>query len=74
MRLLFWLNKISSIPPITVYDGDPLQYEIFITAFVKGVERKTTDKSNRLHYLEQYTRGYPKELVHSCRHLPPVEG
>ena len=66
----------STLPPrdIPVYDGDPLQFEAFIRAFERGVERKTDDESDCLHYLEQYTRGQPKDLVRSCQHLPPAQG
>ena len=74
--LLVQQNLSSTLPPrdIPVYDGDPLQYEVFIRAFERGVERKTDDYSDCLHFLEQYTRGHPKDLVRSCQHLPPAQG
>lgn len=74
--LLTQQNLSSTLPPrdIPVYDGDPLQYGVFIRAFERGVERKTDDYSDCLHFLEQYTRGYPQDLVDSCQHLPSAEG
>lgn len=74
--LLAQQNLSSTLPPrdIPVYDGDPLQYEVFIRAFGRGVERKTDDYSDCLHFLEQYTIGHPKDFVRSCQHLPPAQG
>jgi len=72
--LLAQQNLSSTLPPrdIPVYDGDPLQYEVFIRAFERGVERKTDEPSDCLHFLEQYTRGHPKDLVHSCQHMSSI--
>ena len=70
-------QNISSVLParnLPVFDGDPLQYKSFIRAFENGVEKKTNNPSDCLHFLEQYTRGQPKDLVHSCQHLPPDQG
>lgn len=66
----------SVLPPrdIPVFDGDPLQYKSFIRAFENGVEVKSTNWSDCLHFLEQYTRGQPRDLVHSCQHLPVEQG
>lgn len=59
---------------IPVFDGDPLQYGSFIRAFEQGIERKTNINQDRLYYLEQYTRGEPRELVRSCFHMPENSG
>lgn len=74
--LLAQQSLSSTLPPrvIPVYDGDPLQYEVFRRAFERGVEKKCDDYSDCLHFLEQYTRGHPKDLVRSCQHLPPAQG
>lgn len=57
-----------------MFEGDPLQYRSFIRAFENGVEAKTEYWSDYLHFLEQYNRGQPKDLVHSCQHLPSEQG
>ncbi|KAM9723391.1 uncharacterized protein ACNS7B_018815 isoform 1-T1 [Menidia menidia] len=70
-------QNLSSILPsrnIPVFDGDPLQYRSFMNAFENGVEAKTDNSSDCLHFLEQFTRGQPKDLVHSCQHLSPDQG
>ena len=74
--LLVQQNLCSNLPSrnIPVFDGDPLQYRSFIRAFENGVEEKTDNWSDCLHFLEQYTRGQPKDLVHSCQHLPSEQG
>lgn len=74
--MLVQQNQSSVLPPrnIPVFDGDPLQYRSFIRAFENGVEAKTSNLSDCLHFLEQYTRGQPRDLVHSCQHLPSELG
>lgn len=56
-----------------MFDGDPLQYISLIRAFEQGVEEKAS-KGNCLYYLEQFTRGQPRELVRSCLHMTPELG
>ena len=74
--LLVQQNLSSSLPPrdIPPFNGDPLQYQAFMRAFENGVEEKTTNLGDCLHYLEQYTRGQPRDIVQSCQHLPPDQG
>lgn len=69
-------NISSVLPPrnLQIFDGDPLQYKSFIRAFENVVEKKTNNPSDCLQFLEQYTRGQPKDLVHSCQHIPPDQG
>lgn len=59
---------------IPVFDGNPMQYRSFIRAFEQCVEAKTTNKGDCLYYLEQFTRGQPKDLVRSCQHMMPDRG
>nr|XP_054593643.1 uncharacterized protein LOC129160669 [Nothobranchius furzeri] len=59
---------------IPVYDGNPLQFNSFIKAFEHCVESKTSNKGDCLYYLEQYTRGQPRDLVRSCLHLTADRG
>ena len=74
--LLVQQNLSSALPSrnIPVFDGDPLHYRSFIKAFENGVEEKTSNWSDRLHFLEQYTSGEPRNLVHSCQHMPSEMG
>ncbi|XP_014834503.1 PREDICTED: uncharacterized protein LOC106912190 [Poecilia mexicana] len=68
-------QQSMTLPPrdIPVFDGDPLQYRTFIKAFEQGVEIKAT-KADCLYYLEQFTKGQPRELVRSCQHMDPDYG
>lgn len=74
--LLIQQQCLSSLPrrEIPFFDGDPLKYNTFIRVFENGVERNTKNCSNKLYFLEQYTRGHPKELVRSSQHLNPERG
>lgn len=38
-------------------------------AFECNIEEKTSDASDCLHFLEQFTRGQPRQLVRSCQHM-----
>ncbi len=69
-------GDVASLPPrvIPIFDGDPLQFAAFIQAFEHGIERKTTNAQDCLYYLEQYTRGQPRELVRSCHHMSAEQG
>lgn len=68
-------QRLVSLPPrdIPTFEGDPLQYRAFIKAFEHGVEEKA-GQADCLYYLEQFTRGQPRELVRSCHHMAPERG
>ncbi len=68
-------QHLLSLPTrdIPTFEGDPLQYKAFIKAFENGVEDKAS-AADCLYYLEQFTRGQPKELVRSCQHMSPERG
>ncbi|KAK0148069.1 hypothetical protein N1851_012226 [Merluccius polli] len=74
--LLVQQHNISHLPKreIQMFDGDPLHYHAFIRAFVRNVEERTGDAGDCLHFLAQYTRGEPRELVRSCQQMPAVRG
>ena len=74
--LLIQQQCLSSLPrtEIQIFDGDPLKYNTFIRAFENGVKRNTKNCSDKLYFLEQYTKSHPKELVRSCQHLNPERG
>lgn len=74
--LLVQQNNLSSLPPreVPFFDGDPLRYHDFMRTFEEVVEKKSSGYADSLHFLEQYTRGQPKELVRSCQHMIPSQG
>ncbi len=57
--LLVWQHKQASLPArqIPVFEGNPLNYQIFIRAFQHNIEEKTNSCQDTLYYLEQYTSG-----------------
>ncbi len=69
-------QALASLPPqaIPEFDGDPLKYAALIRAFEQAIEKKTTDKHECLYYLEQHTRGQPRELVRSCYNMASGQG
>lgn len=68
-------QRSVTLPPrdIPIFDGDPLHYRTFVKAFEQGVENKAT-AADSLYYLEQFTRGQPRELVQSCQHMASDHG
>ncbi|KAK7930431.1 hypothetical protein WMY93_006826 [Mugilogobius chulae] len=67
---------LSALPKreIPIFDGNPLKYHSFIKAFENGVERNTTNSSDKLYFLKQYTTRQAKDLVRSCQHLDSDKG
>ncbi len=68
-------QRSLSLPPkdIPTFDGDRPQNRAFIKAFEQRVTGKA-GKADCLYYLEQFIRGQPRELVHSCQHTAPQRG
>ncbi|KAI2661518.1 Gag polyprotein [Labeo rohita] len=66
----------SNLPQrdMDIFAGDPLQFLSFIKAFEHHIEEKTSSYQDCLYFLEQYTKGQPKELVRSCLHMVPQQG
>lgn len=73
--LLVQQNTASALPMrnIPVFDGDPLYFKSFLRAFENCID-KTKNFSDCLYFLEQYTRGQPRDIVRSCQHLPSEPG
>ncbi len=67
---------LASLPrrEIQIFDGNPLQYHAFMQSFEQTVEQKADNDMDCLHYLEQYTRGQPQQLVRSCQHMTDGNG
>ncbi len=59
---------------LTMFDGNPLKYFIFIRTFENNVEKDTDDYSRRLQLLIQYCTGKAKKLIESCIVLEAKEG
>jgi len=74
--MLVHQQNLSSLPnrEMQVFDGDPVLYHAFMTAFESNIEEKTGDATDCLHFLEQYTRGQPRELVRSCQQMAADRG
>lgn len=74
--LLVQQQQSGTLPQrdIPVFDGNPLQYRTFIRAFEHGIEDKTKNNRDCLYFLEQHTRGQPRDLVHSCHHMDAQRG
>lgn len=74
--LLVEQQSLSLLPrrDIQIFDGDPLQFQTFMMAFEHSIEEKTASAKDCLYFLEQYTRGQPRELVRSCQHMPHDQG
>ena len=73
VEMLATQQKKSSLPhpKVPIFDGSPMEYGPFIRAFENIIESKTSSSSERLYYLEQFASGDVKELIRSCRFLPP---
>ena len=48
------------------FDGDPLNYFLFMKSFENNVEKSTFDSSERLQILMQYCTGKARQVIKSC--------
>ena len=60
-----------SVPKFT---GEPLEYASFMRCFDSRVASRMNDDNKQLYFLEQFTTGTSRELVHSCMLMPPWLG
>ena len=69
------LNAIQ-IPKveISVFDGDPMKYWLFIRTFENNVEKDTIDSCAKLARLLQYTTGKALKVIQSCAIMNPDDG
>ena len=69
-------QNLSLLPKreVPVFDGDPLSFKSFIDDFRHLIEVKTSSCQDRLYYLEQFTIGQARDLVHSCLHMDAQQG
>ena len=61
-------------PDVLVFDGDPINYNLFISAFENLIESKTDSSSARLFYLIQHMKGDVQELLKGCLTKPAEVG
>ena len=59
---------------LTVFDGNPLKYFIFMRTFENNVEKDTDDYARRLQLLIQFCTGKARRVIESCILLEPEEG
>ena len=55
---------------IDMFDGNPLEFNYFMSLFEEMVESKVVDPRGRLKRLISYTKGEAKELVKHCIQQP----
>lgn len=59
---------------IPLFHGDPLEFRSFLKAFDHAIDSRAESDADKLYFLEQYTRGEPRDLVRSCQHMPAHRG
>ena len=59
---------------LSVFDGNPLKYFLFIRSFENNVEKDTCDFSRRLQLLVQFCSGKARRAIEGCILLEPQEG
>ena len=73
-----WLPdfRFSRLPKakIMYFDGNPLNYHLFMKTFENSVEKYTDDDNMRLQLLIQYCTGKLKETIRSCRMMNGRDG
>ena len=69
-------HQRTLLPPSSIakFGGDFTEYRTFVRSFDCRVANRTFDDNERLHYLEQYTVGRPRELVRICMHMDMSKG
>lgn len=75
-ELLVKNQRLSCLPQrdIPLFHGDPLEFRPFIKAFDHAIHSRTENDADKLYFLEQYTRGEPRDLIKSCQHMPASRG
>jgi hypothetical protein len=58
---------------LITFDGDPLQYHMFVTMFESNVNRSTVDNASKLARLMQYCSGSAKQVIMCCAAMKPDE-
>ena len=61
-------------PSISIFKGDPLEYQTFITSFETRIQHRVNNTADLLYYLNQHLSGEPKDLIEGCLHMDPEDG
>ncbi|KAK0147978.1 hypothetical protein N1851_012345 [Merluccius polli] len=74
--MLVTQQRLANLPQREVpeFSGDPFEFLPFLKAFEHIIHSRTDNDEDRLYYLEQFTRGEPRELVRSCQHMSAQRG
>lgn len=74
--MLVQQRNISLLPhrDIVYFDVEPLQYKCFKRSIEEVVEKRANDYGDCFYFLEQNSRGQPRELVRSCQHMASKQG
>ena len=69
-------QTIAMLPPkeLEPFDGDHLKFSPFLRAFNQVIVERVSNYVDRMHYLEQYTRGKARDIVRSCSYMDPRDG
>ena len=59
---------------ISMFDGNPLKYFLFIRSFQNNVENDTCDFSKRLQLIVQFCTGKARRAIEGCILLQPQDG
>ena len=62
---LFHLQNAPDID-LEMFNGDPLEFNFFMTSFEEVVEKRVRDSVGRLQRLIKYTSGDAKEMIKGC--------
>ena len=75
-ELLVEQEQQTLLPTLTIskFTGNPLDFFTFVRTFESQIESKLKSNDVRLHYLEQYVDGEPRELIKGCLHLDGQSG
>ena len=76
MKALLAQQTRNALPKIEVqkFSGDVSDFIPFMKKFDDLIDSKLDDGEAKLHYLEQFTVGEPREIVKSCLMLPGAAG
>ena len=70
------LLQYQGVPEVEIYkfNGNPLEYQYFVSMFNQVVEKKVSDQTGRLTRLLKFTGCKTKELIKPCIYLPSETG
>ena len=75
-EMIWKLLQYQGAPEVEIekFNGNPLEYQYFVSMFNQVVEKKVSDQTGKLTRLLKFTGAEAKELIKRCTHLPPETG